>query len=561
MSCVLMLVLVAAQTPLVAPTTLDLDSVDVAVFDFRCPRFRTDTASTLAPAAAIMNLGYGSCRTNAFCRIESAGVAVYSAADSNGILGAGESLVVQFDTWPKPHAPGNYVVQCSVYSAGDSRTWNNVLRHAFHIEPVHPAHFPPMWRTRAPMPTAPSGKSETDGGWLVYNAAGQRLYAAKGGKKGDFYSYDPVRDSWHSLAPIPLGRENKPPGKGAVAACDGQRYVYAVKGNGTLGFYRYDIQNDSWRQLTDVPLGVYESKVKSASDMLYLKRVGRDSGCVYLLKGKNADIYRYWPVDDSWQALGYIPMVNDPLTYEGSWIAAHAIPNIDYYRIYAHKGRWHTFWWFDAWADTWQRSEWPTMPGMPLENHQGKSKVSKKGGCAVWHNEGIFALKGNNTQDFWRFTAPCTWAEYDTVPQVGTSGKKKRVKGGADIAAAGGWIYALKGGKTNELWLYDWEMQSPSPEVPNAPAATGVVPAAQVSLSVAPNPLTADRLTVQYAIPTARPATLALADVAGRIRMSVPLPGRRGVVSLDLSRFSTGLYFVVAQAGDFRAVQRAVLLR
>lgn len=549
-----------SSIPLPATAT-DLDSVDVAVFDIRFPRYRVDSLTHVVPAAAVINLGTGWCSFAAFCRIESAGVAVYGATLPACYAGARESLALQFDTWPMPHPPGDYVIRCSLYSAADSRTWNNTLSHNFYVEPVHPAHEPPMWRSRSPMPGEPSGKQETEGGWLVYCAASQLLYAAKGGKQGDFYSYAPATDSWRLLAPIPPGRENKLSGKGAVAACDGDRYVYAVKGNNTLGFFRYDIASDTWRQLADVPRGVYASKVKGASDMTFFKRSGRDSGCVYLLKGRFADLYRYWPEGDSWQGLGYIPMVEDPLTYDGTWIAAHVVPNLDYYRIYAHKGKWHTFWWFDAWADTWQRSEYPTMPGMPFVNSLGKTKASKKGGCAVWHDNRIFALKGNNTQEFWCFRPPQLWFEWDTIPRVGTGDRKKKVKGGADIASAGEELYALKGGKCNELWLYDWEYRWCWSLAPGGPAGAGLKQTGRAVLSILPNPTASGTVTARYVLPAPQPALLSVVDIAGRTVASRRVMHRNGTVELDLRRLSAGVYSVTLDARGGGASRRLVLVR
>ncbi len=45
------------------------------------------------------------------------------------------------------------------------------------------------------MPAAQSGSPFSDGGWLANTGGYGMIYAAKGIKTGDFYSYDAIRDT------------------------------------------------------------------------------------------------------------------------------------------------------------------------------------------------------------------------------------------------------------------------------------------------------------------------------------------------------------------------------
>jgi hypothetical protein len=305
------------------------------------------------------------------------------------------------------------------------------------------------------MPLLPSGKAVKDGGWLTYNPGNGHIYAGKGFKTDNFYSYNPVVDTWSEhkqLAPIPAGREGKPPFKGAKGCYGltsaGGPCIYATKGNNTLGFHRYDIATDSWdkpEQPRDVPLGLLNKKVKAGADIVYAE------GRVYLLKGNKCEFYRYNPADDSWYPLAPAPVGTKEKWDGGSWLAYDDVSR----RIYAHKSKVHELWYYDLAVESWKpdASESP-LAGMPVSGLNGNKK-SKDGGAGVWCDGVIFALKGGNTQEcFIYFPAGNVWEERDTIPKVGSFAKKKKVKAGADAVYCYGSIYALKGNKCGELWHY-----------------------------------------------------------------------------------------------------------
>jgi N-acetylneuraminic acid mutarotase len=69
----------------------------------------------------------------------------------------------------------------------------------------------------------------------------------------------------------------------------------------------------------------------------------------------------------------------------------------------------------------------------------------------------LYSLKGNNTFEFYQYnTAHNNWLSRESIPAVGHSGKKKAVKKGAALAlATDSTVYAAKGNNTCELWRYD----------------------------------------------------------------------------------------------------------
>jgi hypothetical protein len=199
---------------------------------------------------------------------------------------------------------------------------------------------------------------------------------------------------------------------------------------------------------------------------------------------------------------------------------------------------------------------------MPLVGSMGKSKKSKDGGSAAYDGGVIWALKGGNTQEFWTYTiATNTWAERETMPAFGSTGKKKRVKAGGDICSYGGGVFfALKGNKTNELWRY----------VAATAAGTGLPERSGVmaerrdlgpqGMALAPNPVVGGHAVLSYSLAAAGPVTVRMYDVTGRNVLSRTVAaGRAGRTGLDLRELSAGVYLVNLEANGYRATRKLVV--
>ncbi|MBM3323223.1 T9SS type A sorting domain-containing protein [candidate division WOR-3 bacterium] len=298
------------------------------------------------------------------------------------------------------------------------------------------------WKERRYMPSDPSGKAVSSGGWLTYDAGDGQVYAAKGHGVADFYRYDPAQDSWHQLWAVQRGREGKLPKKGCRGASSGDGSVYMVKGNNTTGFWRYDAAENDWHQLPDVPLGPSRKRVMVGADMVFVSK--GESSFVYLLKGRGCEFWRYSTADSSWGSLPNAPLGSHPKWNEGSWLAFDGAQT-----IYALKAKYHEFWRFDVSGDTWYSQSLPAMPFGPA------GKKTKDGGSACFRNDMVYALKGGKTQELWMYDPVADeWEQRDTIPSRDSSSLRKTVKGGGDIVLAGDEILALKGNNTRALWQY-----------------------------------------------------------------------------------------------------------
>jgi hypothetical protein len=526
-----------------------VSAIDVGVTAITSPTDSIDTLDPVVPAAVVRNYGATAASFRAWLAISGPGT---DWADSVLVLdlASGDSAVAVFRSWPGPRRSGQYFARCSVWVASDSNALNDTLGKSF-IAYTAPPPLPPGWLEVAQVPLSPSGRAVKDGGWLAWDAASGEFVVAKGHKTGDLYSFDPATGSLTARLPWPVGNESRPPSKGAVGVGDGSGSVYAVKGNNTVGFWRYDIVADGWEQLPDVPLGMSNKRVKGGSDLAYVTE--GDSGYVYLLKGYRTEFYRYSIGSGRWQTLADAPAGARPKWDKGSWLAYDGTTV-----LYAHKAKYHELYAFDVAAGTWGA----VMTGMPLVNSQtGRTKKSKDGGDAALLGGLLYALKGGNTQDFYSFEpATQAWAEKETVPAYGTTGRKKRVKSGGSIASDGIALYALKGNKTLELWRYVPSSLGAGPVTPSARAATQGARRETPEVEICVQSPAHRAATVRWSAPSSlapHPSLLSVYDASGRLILtrSLDLAVSR---SLRLPPLSPGIY-VIRVSGAVRTTGKLVV--
>ncbi|MCX7837505.1 MAG: BNR repeat-containing protein [candidate division WOR-3 bacterium] len=96
---------------------------------------------------------------------------------------------------------------------------------------------------------------------------------------------------------------------------------------------------------------------------------------------------------------------------------------------------------------------WYLLRDMPLLPSQ--KKVGKGSSMALAFDTLIFALKGNNTNDFYCYNINTGfWQILDPIPYL--LGKKRNVKDGGSLVFDGEkYIYLIKGNNTREFWRYD----------------------------------------------------------------------------------------------------------
>ncbi len=496
---------------------------------------------------------------------------VFNFTEEVVALGIGETRDFEFlaNSWTATPQQ-TFHVRCTTELAGDANPGNDMQEQDFDVGPP----WPPGWHEVAPMPLLPSSKPVKRGAWLAFNEANGLVYAAKGYKTTEFFRYDPIGDSWNELTGMPYQTHTNPkwarkvPRKGSKGVCDGDHYIYVTQGNNTLGFWRYDLAGDSWSELNDVPLGPYRKKVKGGTDLAYVPGESDDDDYVYLLKGYKTEFYRFNVATSKWDTLQEAPVGARKKWDKGSWLVFNEADGTDDPKLlYAHKakyhdGTYHELWKYDIPGDSWSDNKLKGMPLWGLHSGRLKKKKSKDGGSGAWYQGFIYALKGGNTQQFFKYTVvKDSWTELDTVPNYTvTTGRKRRVKYGADIVSHGsGAFFALKGNKTRELWRYMIPFT-----FAQQPARSGVmagrVETARYKVTIAPNPLAGGFATLRYTLPMAGPAQISVFDVAGRVQSRrTMLASRSGAVSLDLRKLSAGVYLVRFDTDGFSTTRKLVV--
>lgn len=539
----------------VAEGNFTVYNTDIQMFQIQSPSGTVDSGTVVTPRGRWWNRSSSPASFTAYFQLfNPSGMQVYADSRSVSDVPGHQDVIIDFSQFLVLGPAGTWRARCSTFCINDTFPENDTLSISFTVRAL--PQWPYGWKEVKSMPLYASNKGPGDGAWLTQLRYGgtRYIFALKGNKTSDFYLYNPIADTWHSLRPIPLGSEQKPPRRGSVGVAGGD-YIYVTKGNNTLGFWRYYVEQDTWEQLADVPVGSGK-RVKAGTDMVYIKRPHTDTGYVYLLKGYTDEFYRYNTVSGKWDTLAPAPLTLTGRRWDrGSWLV-YQKQGENYY-IYAHKSKYHELWKYDVLGDSWFSQQ---LNGMPYTSRlTGKSKKAKDGSAGAYYNDAIYALKGGNTCEFWRYDVlGDSWVELDTMPSVGSLGKRKRVKGGGDIVLyEDGAFFALKGGKSPEMWRYylaDTLFITPSQRTS---VMGDITEPSSAEFVLLPNPLVNRVLTLQ--LPGRTEARAEIFDVTGRKLFNTIVNG--GTAILSLSEFSPGVYLVKVITADGRMVTRKLVVK
>lgn len=308
----------------------------------------------------------------------------------------------------------------------------------------------PGWTQKSNIDTRVTGKYVKDGGALVGADNGSEnipyaLFALRGNKSNEFYCFD---TAWQSMPSMPYafkpdlsGPNFKTVAKGGALCFNGVDNIYATKGNNTRELWTYSLAASSWRFLSFIPNPPIKA-FKGGTALAF------KNGKVYILVGGVKaglnNFYAYDTLNQTWSALTSAPTADGKAYKEGSCIVMLADT------IFCLKGKVkdNYFGAYDINANTWSaRSRLPFVHPQIL-----KTKYVKDGGAMTTDGSVIYAIKGGGSNEFWVYT-PAT-NNWSALPLITKLHSKSVPKSGAALAYDGLRVALLKGNNQNEFWQY-----------------------------------------------------------------------------------------------------------
>jgi hypothetical protein len=495
----------------------------------------------------------------------------YSESRDLTALPAGETTTVTFTPWAA--GGGSFQFKAKTVYSGDIYPANDSM-----LRTVVTSVAESGWTQKADIPPGGRNKGVKDGGCLAYNPETDSaavntgfVYLLKGNGTCEFYKYNTTANTWMAKESIPaigLSGKKKPVKKGGAMTQAGGK-MYAAKGNGTVEWWQYDptLSGGStypWTQKTDIPAGV-KPTVKEGTGAATVT-IG-DTAYVYFLRGSSGNEFlRYNTIAATWSAMAPAPTGTSGKPFkDGSALTASR----DGKTLYALKGSYNEFFTYSVDSNT-----WTTRAPLPMTGSSGKKKKVKSGGAIAHHGgttggalDGVYAIKGNNTSEFWKFLSDSDrWVQKTDFPTY----NNKRVKGGGAMVLAwslelldqGDALYATTGNNTSGFFRYP----PTSAPVAGVSAKTGVQSASAIrnprfALHVSPNPFTAATV-IRYTLPVAGRAGLQLFDITGRL--VAPLAGgfhSAGDYSLTIghSALARGIYVLKLSSESSTATQKLIV--
>jgi hypothetical protein len=524
-----------------------------------------DTSVQILPQARVKNYGIAATTFTATFDIFDAGHAsVYSNTATFTLPAGGEDLHT-FAEWAKPHAVGAYTTRCSTFCAQDTTPGNNVKTSAFSISTA-----PPGWVQKADVPAGFKNKKVKDGGSLAYNPEPESaygnvgyIYAFKGNNRCEFYKYNTASNTWAAKESIPIigstGKKKAVKKGASLAQAEGK--IYATKGNNNVEYWRYTPSADAypWQEMAPVPTGAKNCKEGVGQATVTLG----DTTFVYLLKGSGTqEFYRYCPWTNVWASMAPAPLgASNKLWKKGSALTTGGDLTDGIPTIYALKGGYNEFFLYNCSTNT-----WITKNPLPLVGTSGKKKKAGDGAGIAWVNGRVYALKGNNTQEFWMYTAATdTWKQAEDFP-LGPSGKKPKGGGALEYAPAAldqpPALFALKG--NNTLEFYDYPVTDFLAAIPPANANSmlaSTAPITEYRLLVAPNPF--NRVaTISYSLPKAGSASLRVYGVTGALVSTLSkgyTEAGNYTATIDATKLARGIYILKFESAGYNTTRKLVL--
>ena len=177
----------------------------------------------------------------------------------------------------------------------------------------------------------------------------------------------------------------------------------------------------------------------------------------------------------------------------------------------------------------------------------------------------IYALKGNNTNEFWTYSInEDTWL----IEQPISEGVlRKRVKAGGSLCCntSSGRLYGFKGGNTNEFWMYVPGMgpvAGKQNSQAGAMANSSKLSSSQFTFNISPNPISRTA-TVKYTLVEPGNVTLKLFDISGQLVQTIArhINSKQGNAVLNCDKLPAGIYVLRLETARGNLTKKIIVSR
>ena len=531
--------------------TVTFQSSDVGVIEIIAPAGQISSGTMIIPSARIANFGGEAETFPVYFRIISGADTLYYD-DTIVTIDANQDSIIDFSSWNA--RPGFFNAFASTYLARDIIPDNDTALNSFTV-------IETGWQRLADVLAAPSGKNPKKGTCLA--GLNGKIYLLKANKTPDFYCFtpNPSNSIWTTLDPIPLGTkqagDGKDPKKGAAITAYLDN-VYVLRGNNTQGFWVYFTNpTPGWQKLNNIPIGT--KKPKYGTGLVYVNKNGED--CIFAMKGsKTNEFYLYSITSDNWQPVTSPPTGSSgKIGYKKGSCLAYDGDSL----VYVLKGYYGDFFRYNVLTSTW--TELRRMDHKIFLNREGKKKKVKDGSGLVYFNGAIYLLKGGKTNEFWKYDMGANnWEQMNpaTIWDIPLEGGEK-VKSGGGLCMLDNFFYALKGNNTPEFYRHGPPafvfINNPNPIVSNG-KMNRASSLKTIEFTIKPNPAVKAAL-IQYRLSVPNPISVKVYNASGELVKSYTDSRivKAGSFTLDVKTIPAGIYILRFVSGNTTVTRKIVI--
>jgi len=514
---------------------------DVRTTAIVAPASRIPPNSVQTPTATFRNTGNNNEDFSVNFVIDSLGTVIYTnSVNLVGIVPAAETTIV-FPNWTSGQGDG-FIYNLTAFTnlVGDVNPANDTIRATTSISTVS------NWIQCADMPTAEECQA------TAYDPEHDKVYTF-GGYHGDntcqnyTYQYDPVANTWTTLAPMPYAVDWLD-----ASYVNGKFYIMGGFDSATPHNYCliYDVAGNSWTQGANMP----QARI-AGGQMIY------NDSLIYMVGGYN----------------GSAPTTNVQIynTYTNTWTVGTALPQADMMCGVAMTG--DTLWLVGGYSGacynnlyygvinptTNETITWSTGSVLAVPNFNNGATMMTRNGSWYLYIVGGFENASTITNHAWEYNVgadawnalpdyPFTVTRNDIL--VAREGHNEIYVCGGDNS--GGWT------ENAQVWKLQWTVP------PGAEEKPGTTPKAIFGFAPNMNPIK-NRATLSYATPVAGNVSLKVYDGMGRlvkVLVQGVQPAGSKTVTWNLTddagrSLMSGVYFVRLESNGQTMSQKLVVVK